>query len=244
MKPQIHIDKDFGWFIGQFDNNQKHRHYALQLSIPIDGSICIKSSGISLETASPVLIKPNVVHQITSNSSHFLLLVNPASTVGHFWNQISLNEMEEIQNPVSEHLKEVLRDKKPSLEDHLNKIINENDCWCDAVVHRGDERINKALSYLSHHFDRVVSLEEIAHYCHLSSGRFLHLFKEETGITYRRLQLWNKLTKAFPQLTKKSLTEIAHHNGFADSAHLSRAFKENFGFTPREFIKISQFIQV
>ena len=44
MTNTIHINKDFGWFIGGFDNNQKHRHYALQLSIPLDGHITIFTS--------------------------------------------------------------------------------------------------------------------------------------------------------------------------------------------------------
>jgi len=38
-----------------------------------------------------------------------------------------------------------------------------------------------------------------------------------------------------PSLASRSITEIAHHWGFSDSQHFSRAFKSRFGITPREY---------
>lgn len=246
MKNQIHIDKDFGWFVGNFDNNQEHRHYAIQLSIPLDKRIIVRTLQTTIESEKPVLIKSNTVHQISSDSNHFLLLINPASTIGHYWNQFSIKEIQEISYAPVIDLKNILikanENQIPVVE--LNSIIKEHDCFCSSAIHKGDSRINKALAYLLNHSESVVPIKEIANHCHLSSSRFIHLFKEETGITYRRAQLWNKLTKSISQIGTKSLTELAHQNGFSDSAHFSRTFKENFGFSPREFLKISQFIQV
>lgn len=246
MKNQIHIDRDFGWFVGGFNNNQKHRHYAIQLSIPLDNKIIVKTSEMTIESENPLLIKSNVTHQINSDSNHFLLLINPASTIGHFWNQLTETEIQEVNTTPTIGLKRVLTTKKRDEKstDEINGIIKKHDCFCSSAVHDGDERVNKALAYLSVNFERVIPLDEIANHCHMSPSRFLHLFKEETGITYRRVQLWNKLVKGLPLFGKMSFTEIAYQNGFADSSHLSRIFKENFGFGPREFLKISQFVQV
>ncbi len=246
MQNQIHINRDFGWFIGGFENNQKHRHYAIQLSIPIENKITITTSEATIEFEKPILIQSNVVHQIFSSSPHFLLLINPASTIGHFWSHLAKEGIQEINSQPTIELERILvnpnQQSMPIAE--LNSIIEKYDCFCSSAVHQGDERINKALIYLSNHFERVVTLDEISNHCHLSPSRFLHIFKENTGITFRRAQLWNKLIKVFPDFGKKSFTEIAHQVGFSDSAHLSRVFKENFGFSPREFLKISQFIQV
>ncbi|MEX1191264.1 MAG: AraC family transcriptional regulator [Brumimicrobium sp.] len=246
MKNQIHIDRDFGWFIGGFDNNQKHSHYAIQLNIPLDNRIIIKTSETTVETENPILIKSNVVHQIVSDSRHFLLLINPASTIGHFWSHLVGKEIQEVNLRPTKDLKSALMDKgqKQIPTKELNSIIEAHDCFCNLAIHKGDDRINKALSYLRNHSERIVPIEEVANYSHLSSSRFLHLFKEQTGITYRRAQLWNKLTKSISHFGEMSLTEIAYQNGFSDSAHFSREFKVNFGFTPRDFLKISQFIQV
>lgn len=246
MKHQIHIDKDFGWLIGGFDKNRKHRHYAIQLSIPIDGQITINTKKNSIKSESPIVIKSNVEHQITSENNHFLLLINPASTIGHYWNKLSNSEMQEINNEPTKKLSNILSKdySGKSLIASLNSIIKEYDCFCNSSIHNGDERMNAALAYLSANSDQVLPVEDVANHCHLSPSRFLHLFKEQTGITYRRAQLWNKLIKGFSQYGKLSLTEIAHQNGFSDSAHFSRTFKESFGFSPRDFLKISQFVQV
>ena len=246
MNNHIHINRDFGWFIGGFDNNKQHRHYAIQLSIPLENQLIIKTPETTLQSTNPILIKSNVVHQVLSNSRQFLLLINPASTLGHFWNHLSEEEIQEVTLKSVIDLKSVLiaSDQQVIQTSELNSIIEQQDCFCHSAIHKGDDRINRALTYLSKHSDRVVPLEDIAHHCALSPSRFLHLFKAETGITYRRAQLWMKLMSALPDFGKKSFTQIAHQNGFSDSAHLSRIFKENFGFSPREFLKISQFIQV
>lgn len=246
MKNQIYIDKDFGWFIGGFDNNLKHRHYALQLSIPFDGPIIINTEENVIKSDNPILIKPNVVHQITSDSNHFVLLINPASAIGHYWNQQSNSVIQKIANEPILKLKEVLSKNYSgeSLTAALNSIIGKYNCFCSSPIHQGDERMNAVWEYLSDNSGHVVPVKDLADRCHLSSGRFLHLFKEQTGITYRRAQLWNKLMSSFTQIGEMSFTEIAYRNGFSDSAHFSRAFKENFGFSPRDFLKISQFVQV
>lgn len=246
MKNAVHLSRDYGWFVGNFDHNQKHQHFALQLSIPLEGKITVKTEETTLETHEPVLIQSNVIHQLESRLPHFLLLMNPASSVGHFWKQLAPSELQTVSELATREMKSVLEkyQNEPTFPKQLNAVINRYSCFCDTHQQSSDDRVNRAIAYLEQHSERIVSLEEIADHCHLSTSRFLHLFKEETGITFRRAQSWNKLINALPDFGKTSFTEIAHKVGFADSAHLSRTFKENFGFSPRDFNKFSQFIQV
>ena len=247
MENLIYIERDFGWFLGYFDNNRRHRHYAIQLSIPINNFISIELQDKTITTESPVLIKSNIEHRITSNADQFLLLINPASTIGHFWNNVSSASITEFNHPFVEEWQTVISDvalEAGMFRSNINGLIRKYDCFCDAFVHKGDDRINKALEYLQNHTSRVVPVDEIAGICALSSDRFLHLFREETGMTYRRVQLWAKLIDAILLMKNYSLTETAYESGFADSAHFSRTFRENFGFSPREILKYSRFIQV
>jgi len=246
----IHIGQDFEWFLGKFDNNQKHKHYAIQISIPLQGNIKLTINQSTITTEQAILIKPTIEHQLESEQQHLLILLNPASTIGHFWNRL-------VSAPFSEiNTAPVIRIKKLGLDfisnkcsakefvQRINAIIRSYDCHCKSFVHSGDERIDTSIVYLKQHHERVIPIEEIAAFCNLSSSRFLHLFKENTGITYRRAQLWTKLMVALPLMSKHSLTEIAHQVGFSDSAHFTRTFKENFGFPPKALLKLSQFIQV
>ena len=77
------------------------------------------------------------------------------------------------------------------------------------------------------------SLEDTAVALQLSTSRVRHLFVAETGTTLRRYRRWIRLEAALRVLVgRESLTTAAHAAGFADSAHLSRAFREMFGLTP------------
>jgi AraC-like DNA-binding protein len=246
----IHIEHDYQFFIGKFDNNLAHKHYAIQLSIPLHEEIQFLVDHSKIITQQAFLIKPNVEHKLESEHHHLFVLLNPASTIGHFWNRLISAPFSEINiDPISQLRKsglDFLSNKYSAKEfvQNINDIIRSHDCHCKSFVHSGDERIDKAIAYLKEHFARVIPMEEVSEYCHLSASRFLHLFKENTGITYRRAQLWSKLMVALPLMSKKSLTEVAHQVGFVDSAHLSRIFKENFGFSPKALLKLSQFIQV
>ncbi len=246
----VTVEQGFGWFLGNFDNNKSHRHYAVQLSIPISGPVKFDVDNAEILTEKAVLIKPTIRHALSCERDHLLLLFNPISTVGHLWNSLSDTPYEEITIEPIHQLKQVAIDfirsqiSREECKARIHRIVRRYDCHCDEYIHSGDARIDRALYYLNQHSDRVVSLEEISDHCHLSPCRFLHLFRANTSLTYRRAQLWIKVVNALPLLGRISMTEIAHQVGFADSAHFSRTFSENFGFSPRELVKNSQFVQV
>lgn len=248
--PIINVQPGFGWFLGSFENNRLHKHVAIQLSIPLRDPVKVMANGSELRTDQAVLIKSNTKHLISCEQEHLVILFNPSSPQGHFWSPLVQEPLTELRHPAIREIKEVGLNLLTSLQSSselilkLNQAIGQYDCFCGTFIHHSDPRIEKAIAYLNLHSGRVIPVAEIADHCHLSASRFQHLFKEVTEQTYRRAQLWNKITNALPQLGKHPLTEIAHQSGFADSAHFSRTFKENFGFSPRELLKVSSFIQV
>ncbi|MAQ16944.1 MAG: hypothetical protein CMN30_19385 [Sandaracinus sp.] len=79
---------------------------------------------------------------------------------------------------------------------------------------------------------------------HLSEGRFRHLFADQVGSSWRGYLVWRRaLVAASAALGGASLTEAAHAAGYADSAHLSRQFKQLFGFTPSRAVGFSRYVQ-
>ena len=63
MNNNLHIESNFGVFIGSFDNNQIHQHYAIQWSIALSEPIEIKDEVSSTSFVESVLIKSNITHQ-------------------------------------------------------------------------------------------------------------------------------------------------------------------------------------
>lgn len=87
--------------------------------------------------------------------------------------------------------------------------------------------------------DPCLSPTMVAGLCGLSSRHLHRLFKAE-GISFGEWVRKRRLTEARRQLADKrfcnqSIIQIAFHWGFNDAAHFSRAFKEEFGQSPRHY---------
>jgi AraC-like DNA-binding protein len=93
-----------------------------------------------------------------------------------------------------------------------------------------DPRIARALERLRARPGDPTGIARLAAAEGLSASRFLHLFKQEVGIPFRRFRIWNRLRAASRlALAGASLTEAALAAGFADSAHFARLHRESFG---------------
>ena len=83
-----------------------------------------------------------------------------------------------------------------------------------------------------------VSRIHLAGLANLSPSRFSHWFVEQTGLPLRSYRKWLRLELALHRLAHGgNLTDAAHASGFADSAHLSRTFREMFGLNPAALLQ-------
>ncbi len=106
-----------------------------------------------------------------------------------------------------------------------------------------DGRIHKVIELTNSEAHRNLSQEYLANMLNISSSRFLHLFKENTDMTYRRYRIWRRIQKAMMIYYKtENLTKAALESGFTDVSHFSKAFKSTYGVNPAlVFKKISTF---
>jgi methylphosphotriester-DNA--protein-cysteine methyltransferase len=111
----------------------------------------------------------------------------------------------------------------------------------DAVVSRLDPRVARVIDILSHLDSDPSSGPNagppdhgaLAARVNLSPTRLTHLFRQETGISLRNYQLWNRGRSALARIDPtRSLTALAHDTGFADGAHLSRTSRRMLGVKP------------
>ena len=244
MNNNIHIEPNFGVFIGSFDNNKIHQHYAIQWSIALGEPIEIIDEVNNSSFEESVLIKSNVLHQFRCSSHHLLLLFSPISQIGHLLQQQSSTDIVEYRSELSKKMQSLGIDyieRKQSFSDFISSIKKAFKEFSSNYSNNNqieDDRIAKALKFLEQNTDRVIPANELAKYCYLSESRFLHLFKEKTNITYRQAQLWIKISQSIPKLFTQKITETAYEFGFTDSAHYSKVFKQNFGFSPKVFSKL------
>ena len=75
--------------------------------------------------------------------------------------------------------------------------------------------------------------DELAQRLGMERTRALRLFLAATGQGFREFKRWSAMQYAAQQMKQGALVRTAAMDaGFADTAHLSRAFRETFGLTP------------
>jgi AraC-like DNA-binding protein len=78
-----------------------------------------------------------------------------------------------------------------------------------------------------------MSQDELARRLHMERTRALRCFKAATGQTFREFKRWSALQHAAQLMAGGTLVRTAAMDaGFADTAHLSRVFRQGFGLTP------------
>jgi AraC-like DNA-binding protein len=80
-----------------------------------------------------------------------------------------------------------------------------------------------------------VNLASLAHEAGLSPRQMRHAFARDVGLSMRAYLRWRRLRRAIAAVEAgANLSAAAVSAGFADSAHLSRVFREQFGMSPTQ----------
>ena len=101
---------------------------------------------------------------------------------------------------------------------------------CDFYIH-------EALQYIEHNFQNDISVEDIAAVCGLNRSYFGKIFKDVIGKTPQHFLLNYRMVKAAEllKLTSLSIGDISNAVGYDNQLHFSRAFKNVYGISPREW---------
>ncbi|MCP3143270.1 helix-turn-helix domain-containing protein [Pyxidicoccus xibeiensis] len=80
-----------------------------------------------------------------------------------------------------------------------------------------------------------INLASLSHEAGLSPRQMRHAFARDIGLPMRAYLRWKRLRRAITAVEEgASLSAAAAAAGFADSAHLTRVFREQFGMTPTQ----------
>jgi len=240
IKPTVWIQAGIVVIYGSSLDASQHHHHAIQIIWPQMGSLC-KLNGNDISEL--FIVNSEIEHQLQM-SAGWILLIEPKSNLGeelsiklagHPFKKISSSFSAPIKPPTQ--INEISTLLSPMLialkvKHHLsltNKIIVK------------DKRIQQLLTELDHCLQGDCikpsswRAREVASQLALSESRFLHLFSNELGISWRPYLLWRRMICAIQaMINQNSATNAAHLAGFSDSAHLSRTFRKTFGMTIKQ----------
>ncbi|MEN5034765.1 AraC family transcriptional regulator [Pseudomonas sp. TWI929] len=100
----------------------------------------------------------------------------------------------------------------------------------------GNPRLDAAAAFMRAHRTDPLSLEDICAACGLSRSYLIRAFRQRFGLTPHGYLLDQRVQLARAQLRQgRAIAEVAHEAGFADQAHLQRAFKQHLAATPGHY---------
>lgn len=100
-----------------------------------------------------------------------------------------------------------------------------------------DFYIKEAFSFIEQNFQNNISVEDIAATCGLNRSYFGKIFHENTGKSPQEFLISYRMTKAAEllKLTELSIADIGNAVGYPNQLHFSRAYKNVYGISPRQW---------
>ena len=100
-----------------------------------------------------------------------------------------------------------------------------------------DFYIQEAVNYMERHYQREITVEDVADACKLNRSYFSKLFKEEMGCPPQEFLIRLRLSKAaeLMRTTAGPIGGISAQCGYPNQLHFSRAFRKRYGMPPREW---------
>lgn len=100
-----------------------------------------------------------------------------------------------------------------------------------------DFYIKEALSYIEQNFQNDISVEDIAAICGLNRSYFGKIFRDTVGKSPQEFLMSYRMAKAAEllKLTTLSINDIGNAVGYPNQLHFSRAFKNIYKISPRNW---------
>ncbi|WP_171056059.1 helix-turn-helix domain-containing protein [Paenibacillus sinopodophylli] len=147
-----------------------------------------------------------------------------------FDGRLPFEEREQIRALASFHTLGDLRRYLLAYTDTAKRSASDNAEPADTVI-------SFAEAFVRENFNREVQLAEVANRVSMNYSYFSKLFKERTGLTFTAYLIKVRMEEASKLLQDPTLriNEVSEKVGYGNLYHFSRAFKNYFGISPKEY---------
>lgn len=98
------------------------------------------------------------------------------------------------------------------------------------------ELLDRIVAYVETHYHQNITIGMLAREFYVSSSTVSHLFKQRLGISLYRFVTQRRLIAAKSRIEKGELLErVALQTGFQDYSVFYRAFRQEYGISPRQY---------
>jgi AraC-like DNA-binding protein len=101
------------------------------------------------------------------------------------------------------------------------------------------ELLDQVMAYVEQHLSEKITLSDIAHHFFVSESTITQTFRRKIGVSFYRCVTQRRLIAAKTLIERGILMDsVAEQVGFTDYSSFFRAFKQEFGISPRQYRKM------
>jgi AraC-like DNA-binding protein len=210
---------------------------ALHVYVSIKGSLRL-TTGDGHETCGELFaVRPNVQHTISSDfRAAICVVIEPESVEACAFDALAKRLSGPEAGLVACRIRtayEQLREKPH--RDGISSIELDVMCFGETLPARAlDPRVARSIAQIESFSGEPVTAASCAAAAGLSCSRFLHLFKQETGISFRAFRAWKRARHLLHFANQNiNLAHLAQDIGYPDSTHFSHSIRRFYGLKPR-----------
>lgn len=101
------------------------------------------------------------------------------------------------------------------------------------------ELLDQVLAYIEQHLSEKITLAEVAHHFFISESTITQAFRKKMGVSFYRCVTQRRLISAKVLIEQGvPMESVAEQVGFTDYSSFFRAFKQEYGISPRQYRKL------
>jgi len=210
---------------------------AFHIYVAIEAGLWLTTANSRESYRELAVVPPNVRHTIASDyRSAICLVIEPESVRAGAFEELAERLSGADAQLFAQRIRAAygeLRQRQRS--DDITSAEFDTMCFGEALPRRTlDARVVRAIAQIGRFCGDPVTAASCAAQAGLSSSRFLHLFKQETGISFRAFRAWKRARHLLHFANQDlNLAHLAQDIGYPDSTHFSHSIRRFYGLKPR-----------
>ncbi|MEH2538360.1 MULTISPECIES: AraC family transcriptional regulator [unclassified Bradyrhizobium] len=210
---------------------------AFNIYVAIEGGLWLTTADGRETHGDMVALLPNVRHTIASDHRSVLsVVIEPESVRPGVLDDLATR----LAGPEGAAFASRIRAAYRELREHhagceFSSAEFDRLCLGEVLPQRElDSRVARAIVQIGKFSGEPVTAASCAAEAGLSPSRFLHLFKEQTGISFRSFRAWKRARHLLHFANQDiNLAHLAQDIGYPDSTHFSHSIRRFYGLKPR-----------
>ncbi|WJR78850.1 AraC family transcriptional regulator [Bradyrhizobium sp. NP1] len=223
------------FYVGLLGRPRQRCSGAFHVYVAIEGAFHHVAEDGRETSGELVVVQPNVRHTITSDyRSVICFMIEPESVPDGAFEALA-RRLAEQGELFARRIRAAYARFLEQPREGITSAELDGMCLGEPLPQRAlDPRVARAIAQIMRFSGEPATAEACATEAGLSASRFLHLFKQETGISFRAFRAWKRARHLLHFANQDlNLAHLAQDIGYPDSTHFSHSIRRFYGLKPR-----------